>query len=265
VRVTDRDRELLAYVAEHRLVLAAHVQALLELSPTATYARLRALASAEMLSQRRVFHNQPGCYQITRKGLAVLRNELPAPRLDVSCYEHDVGVAWLWLAARDGAFGPLREVISERRLRSHDGSPDGRSEPHAVRLGGVGPGGRPKLHYPDVLLVDPAGHRIALELELTPKGRTRREQILAGYGADSRIDVVVYLTDQPKIARSVRASAARLGISDRVHVQSVRRPDPAAARSAGATAQRRHARGREDAGTAQAPGAGRAQAEGAGR
>lgn len=245
MRLTDRDQELLAYVAEHRLVLAAHVQTLLEVSPATAYGRLRALASVNMLSQRTVFHNQPGCYQITRKGLAVIGNELPAPRLDLSCYEHDVGVAWLWLAARGEAFGPLREVISERRLRSHDASPDGRSEPYAVRLGGVGPHGQPKLHYPDLLLLDPAGHRIALELELTPKGRTRREQILAGYGADSRIDAVVYLTDQPGIARSVRASAARLGISDRVQVQSVRRPDASAGHAASAPAQRRHARALE--------------------
>lgn len=239
MRLTDRDQELLAYVAEHRLVMAAHVQELLGVSAPAAYARLRSLSSAGMLSQRTVFHNQPGCYQITRKGLAVSGSQLPAPQLDLNCYEHDVGVAWLWLAARNGTFGPQREVISERRLRSHDASPDGRREPYAVRLGGVGPGGRPRLHYPDLLLVDPGGHRVAIELELTPKGRTRREKILAGYGADRDIAAVLYLTDRPSVARSVSASAAALGISDRVQVQNVHRPVPAAARSAGRAPERR--------------------------
>lgn len=238
MRITARDRELLAFAAEHRLVLATHVQALLGVAAATAYARLRSLTAAEMLAQRTVFHNQPGCYRITTKGLAVAGSKLPAPRLDYNCYDHDVGVAWLWLAARSGTFGAAQAVLSERSLRSHDASPDGRAEPHAVRLGGIGAGGQPRLHYPDLLVIDAAGRRVALELELTPKGRTRRETILAGYGADSRIDVVLYLTDRDGIARSLSASAARLGISDRVQVQRVRWPDSAPSAAAGAAAQR---------------------------
>lgn len=241
MRVTERDRELLAFAANHRLVLAGHVQVLLGVSAAAAYARLRSLTVAGMLSQRTVFHNQPGCYQITRPGLAIAGSQLPPPRLDYNCYEHDVGVAWLWLAARDGAFGPRQEILSERQIRSHDASPDGDAQPYAVRLGGIGAGGQPKLHYPDLLLSDQSGHRLALELELTPKGRTRLEQILAGYGADSRIDDVLYLTDKDAVARSVSVSATRLGISDRVHLQRVRWPDSARPAGAGPAAQRRRA------------------------
>lgn len=238
MRITERDRELLTFAAEHRLVLADHVQKLLGVSGATAYARLRALTVAGMLSQRTVFHHRPGCYQITRTGLGLVGSQLPRPGLNLNCYDHDVGVAWLWLAARAGTFGPLREVLSERWLRSHDASPDGRAQPYAVRLGGLGANGQPRLHYPDLLLIDSGGRRIALELELTPKGRTRREKILAGYGADPSIDVVVYLTDQNGIARSVQASAARLGISDRVHVQHIDQPASTRAASASAAAQR---------------------------
>jgi hypothetical protein len=90
--------------------------------------------------------------------------------------------------------------------------------------GGLGPGGRERLHYPDLLLVTPEYRRIAIELELTSKGRTRREQILAGYAADCRIDAVVYLAEHPAVRRQVSESAARLGISHLVHVQRVRGP-----------------------------------------
>lgn len=240
MQVTDRDRELLGFLAEHRLVLSEHVQALLGVSATAANARLHSLSAAGMVRRERVFHHQPACYQITRKGLAVIGSALPQPRIDLRCYAHDVGLAWLWLAARDGAFGQLTETISERAMRSRDGTPDGRDRPFGVRLGGTSRDGRDRLHYPDLLLTGAEGWRIALELELSSKGRFRQEKILAGYGIDHRIDAVLYLVEEERLARSIRASARRLGISDRIHVQPVcwQGRAPGLGRTALRTAQR---------------------------
>lgn len=213
-------------------MLAAHVQTVLGVSLSAAQARLRALAAAGLVSRRRVFHGQPACYQVTREGLAAAASELPPPRIDLRGYGHDVGLAWVWLAAWRGTFGPVRAVLSERRLRSHDGTEAGRSEPFAVRLGGFGPHGGRRLHYPDLLLITPDGRRIAVELELSAKGRERREKILDGYGADARIDAVLYLASNSSVVRSIEASARRLGISSLVHVQEVRmaaKPPTAAA------------------------------------
>lgn len=238
IRVTERDRELLAFLAEHKLALAAHVQALLGTSERAAQTRLRALAGEGLVNERHVFHRQPACYLITRKGLGAIGSELPAPRLDLRFYEHDIGLAWLWLYARAGTFGSLREIHSERQMRSLDASPEGPAEPLAVRLGGVGAGGRERLHYPDLLLTSTGGHRIALELELSAKGRTRRETILSGYAADARVDAVVYLVPRPEVARSVRASAAKLGVSALVHVQPVRMSVPRAEAGSVAVASR---------------------------
>jgi hypothetical protein len=220
-RLTERDKQLLAFMAEHRLVLASHVQAFLGVSAQVAHGRLRALAALGMVAGQRLFHGEPGCHQITRRGLAAIGADLPAPRLDLRGYRHDVGVAWLWLAAEQGGFGALREVVSERRMRSRDGTADGRAEPLGVRLGGTGPTGEPRLHYPDLLLVDSGGHRIAVELELSGKGRERRERIIAGYGADPRFDAVLYLVDRDPVGRSVASSAARLGLGPLVHVQRV--------------------------------------------
>jgi hypothetical protein len=222
VELTDRDRELLAFAAEHRILLGEHVQALLAASPKAARARLRSLTTAGLLRRVTVFHRPGDCHQITGKGLAVIGSELPRPRIDLRSYEHDVGVAWLWLAARAGTFGALREVVSERNMRSHDATEDGQQVPLAVRLGGVGRGGRERLHYPDLLVVDVTGKRVAFELELSGKARTQREMILAGYGADARIDAVVYLVDNPAVWGGIEESARKLGIAERVHVQRVR-------------------------------------------
>jgi hypothetical protein len=205
-------------------MLPDHIRALLGVSGAAAHARLRSLTGAGYLSRKAIFHRQPACFQVTRRGLAASGSILPPPRIDLRCYEHDVGVAWLCLAARNGAFGQLREVISERHLRSRDEGRDAGAQPLAVRIGGVGPSGRERLHYPDLLLVTPDGRRIAVELELTPKGRLRRERILAAYAADARIDAVLYLVERRSAARSLQASARRLGVSSRVHVQPVRSP-----------------------------------------
>lgn len=225
IELTASDLELLRFAGEHRFVVSAHVQALLALSPSAVDLRLQALSDAGMLAERTVLAGFPATYRSTRKGLNAIASGLRAPTIDLGRYDHEVGAAWLWLAARNGGFGPMREVIGERRLRSRDGSaaddPDS-PRPLAVRLGGVGRNGRPRLHHSDLLLVDPAGRRLAVELELTSKGRERRERILSGYAADRRFAGVLYVVESPRLAESISTSARRLGISHLVHVQRVR-------------------------------------------
>jgi hypothetical protein len=217
----DRDRELLAFVAEHRFVLPAHAAALLGVAEETASARLRSLTRAGFLIDRRVFAAAPRSYRIAQRGLDAVGSELGRPTGRVGSYDHEIGAAWLWLAARNGAFGRMREVLAERRLRSHDASAPGRDDPLGVRLGAAGPAGRPRLHYPDLLLVAADGRRIAIELELTAKGRTRRDGILAGYAADPRIAGVVYVVHDARVARSIQSSARRLGLGGLVQVQQV--------------------------------------------
>jgi hypothetical protein len=225
VRLTPRDLELLAFAAEQRLMLADHARALLGMSADAARTRLGALARAGYLTVQQTGLGRPRCFQIARPGLDAIASDLRPPRrLDLRSYDHEAGAAWLWLAAGAGRFGPVREVVAERRLRSLDARPERDGPPLGVRLGGTGPRGQPRIHYPDLLLIAPDGRRIALELELSSKGRVRREKILAGYGADARIDAVLYLVKDRRIGRSIQESARRLGIGALVHVQRVRLP-----------------------------------------
>jgi hypothetical protein len=240
VLITDRDRELLAFLARHRLVHAGHAAALLGVTGERAAAILARLARGEYVHRQSVYEQQPACYRIRRKGLAAIGSGLPAPGLDLRSYEHDVGLAWLWLVARAGTFGPLRELLSERQLRSHDEAPGRTEPPLAVRLGGFARGGRERLHYPDLLLVRPDGRRIGLELELSAKARPRLEQILAGYGADPRIDAVLYLVANRTIGRSVITAAERVGVDQLVRVQLVR--DESRAAGGGGTRERERTR-----------------------
>ncbi len=246
VQITDADRALLAFAAEHRFVLAAQVAALLQVTTAAAEARLRRLGDGGQLRRHKEIHRGPVWHQITRSGLRAIGSDLPAPRgFDLATHRHDAGLGWLMLAAQAQRFGALERVISERRMRSHDGRARDGAPRYGVRLGGVGPGGRDRLHYPDLVLVTRSGHRIAFELELSTKEVQRRERILAGYAADRRIDAVVYLVERAPVGRAIERSAARMGIAHLVRVQRVTMAPsvaaPSAARAAGRTGARRPA------------------------
>src|SRR5947209_10865196 len=104
-RITERDRELLAFVAAHPFVLAAHVRAWFGAGRSVCYRRLQALTDAGLLSFRRIFHAQPGCYQATNGGLGLAGSSLPRPRITLRTYAHDAGSVWLWLAVAGWSAG----------------------------------------------------------------------------------------------------------------------------------------------------------------
>jgi hypothetical protein len=209
-------------MSEHRFVLPDHAAVLLGVAPSTAQRRLDKLVAGGYVRRARVLSGQPAMHLITRGGLAAVGSSIRPPRLDLHTHAHDVGVAWLWLAARRGTFGPLREILAERTLRSRDATRDPQVEPLAVRKGGVGAGGGEQLHYPDLLLRTADGRWVALELELSSKVRTKLESILSAYGADPRIAGVVYLVQSQTVARSVERAARRVGVSDLVHLQRVR-------------------------------------------
>lgn len=230
--ITERDRRVLEFAAEHRLILPAQAAMLLGVSPETAARRLRALRDAGLMRSARHLIG-PGCYLIDRRGLGAIGSRLPRPRdVDPATYRHDVGLGWLWLAARRGAFGSLTAVVSERRMRSDDGRRERRSPAHGIRLPGVGPRGGERRHYPDFVLHCASGQRVAVELELTPKARVRREAILGGYAVDKCIDAVLYLVTDASVGRAIESSARAIGVSPMVHVQRVRlqaaAPGPAA-------------------------------------
>lgn len=214
------DRKVLTFAAEHRRVLGRQIERLL--GQERVSGRLKRLVDAELLGFGEGFPH----VQIRAAGLALIGSDLPVPRVSLVGYKHDIGLGWLWLAAHAGLFGSLSRVVSERRMRSHDGVLDRPDQPYGIRLGGVDRAGNEQLHHPDLLLIDRRGRRLALELELTGKGRERRELILGSYGCDQRIDRVLYLVQADRAGRAlgrlIKASISDLGLSERAGVQLVR-------------------------------------------
>jgi hypothetical protein len=209
--VANIDLELLAYIAEHRFILGEHAQAFLGVRP---YNRLEALRRAGLVEIDQSTASR--CYSATPKGIREVGRTYSRRKITYDSYRHDVGLAWLWLAARAGSFGPVAEIITERAMRSRDRHAGQTAQRLAVRLGGG------RHHYPDLLLHTPNGKRIAVELELSAKSRTQRERIIGAYAIDRRIDAVVYLVENRATGRAIQETARRAGISNLVHVQMIK-------------------------------------------
>jgi hypothetical protein len=254
--LTEHDEVLLRFAAAHRLVIREHAQALLGVSASSASRRLGALARTGLLAQTRPFDRGPNWYRITRGGLDAIASALPVPDKRLGQFRHDIGLAWIEIAARRGSFGPVSEVVSERRMRSEDGvwehatAPVDRElqrPPHGIRLG-LGPRGKERIHYPDMVLELAGGKRVAVELELSAKGPRRRDQILMAYAAEKRVDSVLYLVESPAMAASIRASARAHGISRKVHVQYVKYASAASGGAGRAPARSRERTAAREAG-----------------
>lgn len=210
---------MLAFLAEHRFALAAQLGRVVGTSALAAGRRLGALRVAGLVRAARPLRHDATAWAVTRRGLTACESPLGLPRaVDLGTYRHDVGVAWLATAARQGIFGELSRTVSERSMRSEDrraDRPDG-APTHGVR---IGHGSSARLHYPDLVIETAVGHRIAFELELSTKSPRRRERILAAYADDRRIDAVVYLVASRAAGQAIARSAARVGAADTVRVQ----------------------------------------------
>jgi hypothetical protein len=223
--VSEADLSVLGPLAEHRILIVPQIALILGVTVEAAARRMRRLRTAGLVSYGPVFTGGPGIASITRTGLKVIGRSQPEPSFEPGGYRHDVGVGWLWLAARAGAFGRLDGILTEQAMMAadraaiRDKSLSGGHVAHGIGLGVFTQHGNPKRHYPDLLLRTHTGHRVAIELELTRKSRHRMTRIMSAYASDARIDRVVYLVPDAALARTVSEAARRAGASQIVQVR----------------------------------------------
>ncbi len=136
---------------------------------------------------KKVFQNRPGVYGAGIKGITVANDSLPVARLLLGTYEHDSQLVDLsiMLEKKTGA-----DWQTERQIR------------HERGLKGVGWRG----HCPDGILIFTGGNRIAIELELSPKGTAKIEKILKEY-AKKQYEEIWYFVNSGYLAAKIQSAA----------------------------------------------------------
>jgi hypothetical protein len=218
-RVTARDLEMVRWLGRLRFAEAGQVARRFEMDERNTYRRLRGLVRLDLLAHQRVLHGEPGAYWATRAGLDAVALLLPPAGVDIRTYEHDRLLAATAIRLEHEFDRPA--VKTERELRSRDATAD---QPHyAVRR--AGQLGRRGLHFPDLAVDGADGRPLAVEVELTAKGRGRLDSIVAGYVAARHIAAVRYYA-APAAKAGLERAIARAGAGELFHVYDTEEIDP---------------------------------------
>jgi DNA-binding MarR family transcriptional regulator len=218
LRVEDRSQGVLAFIAEHDVVVLGQVQKLLDGDEDSVQRLLAALVEEGLLRSERLTAGGSIVCRITPKGLESIASELPAPAIQPERFRHALGVVWLWLAARDGVFGEAERVLSHRRMKQLDKARDPASTEVPFGVLVEISGQPPAWRYPDLMLVLRQG-RVPVHLELTLRPREELEALLPAYV--ERSAAVLFMVDDLRVGTHLQAAKAELGLSDFVHVQRV--------------------------------------------
>lgn len=214
-RVTERDVEIVRWIGRQRFVEAGQIARRFGMHERPVYRRLRGLATLGLLAHRRVFHGRPGAYWATRAGLRATGVRLPVAGIDIRTYDHD-RIATTIAIELEAEFG-ANAVLTERELRSRDTAVDQPTYSVRGRRSRLGPRG---LHFPDLAVDRGEGSPLVVEVELTAKGRTRLESIVAAYVAARHIGGVRYYASI-RARTGVEKAVARAGATDLFDIRAV--------------------------------------------
>ena len=189
--VTERDKKLIDWINRIGFVTIEHIAKWMGVAVPTAYIRLRKLVSNGYLIHERVFHGVPGIYRLTLKGKHISCSALPPlRRIRLGSYHHDLAVvdlSFVLLARYGGRF------IYERELRHQDGE---------YEIGKKG-------HTSDGLLLLNED-KIAIEVELTRKGRRRLDSIRSYYLKCFNIDEIWYFCGNAEVERHIKEAMGDL-------------------------------------------------------
>jgi hypothetical protein len=218
--VDDHDRQLLAFAAVHPFVLADHALEFLGVDRRTVEHRLATLEQARLLRSERLRAGWPALIRITASGLATIDSRLPVPTLPPAGLRKQIGLVWLWLAARRGALGECDRVLSTREQRGLDHAAKNTVGSERPTLFGSGDRtyGLAELRYPDLMLVAGAD-RVAVHLQLASPRPGDLDTLLQAYGSEPLIGAALFLVENRVIGEAVETRAQTLGLARLVHVQ----------------------------------------------
>jgi hypothetical protein len=210
-----RDRELVRFVGRHGAVAMDHVMATMCVGRTAAYRRVAACMERGLLDRLDLLRGEPSLLRATRGGLRYAGLGLPVAAVSPGSVDH-----WLRCASTSlllaQEFGAER-ILTERELRLLE-----RIEGQPIASAKVGElaGGEPRLHRPDLAILTDE-RPIAVEVELTPKGAGRLDQLIRAWRRASWVGEVRYLCEPGATRRGVERAVQKVRAEGRVRIGEV--------------------------------------------
>jgi hypothetical protein len=190
VQLTKRDIEIIHFINEFGFCEMPQIEKRFAIKKPLSYRLLRRLIRAELVNHRRIFHLNYGIYYLTANG-AKCTDLPPIGTFSMGRYEHQCRVTDVYIRLRQQY--PDTDWISERRLK------------HEKYYAGVGKSG----HLSDGVLVFPDEKQVAIEVELSLKGKERIKRILKNYSTQFSIKEVWYYC-LPGMVSSLSILAAKM-------------------------------------------------------
>jgi DNA-binding Lrp family transcriptional regulator len=196
--LTERDLEISTWVGRLLGASAEQIGRRFGLGRTQLYRRLRVLQDYGVLRRRRLIVGQPALYLVRGR------------RLRPASYEHALAVAEL-VAGRELAGARVITEQEIRRIRAHRGDLDRRlTDSDEQTILGCD-------RVPDMVEQVAGGGLIAYEVELSSKGRARRERVISAY-AISSYEAVRWIVPARRIGQLVRANIRDYGLAGLMEV-----------------------------------------------
>ena len=225
--MSDPDQDLLLFAAAHEVILAPQAAALLNLTEAEAEDRVEALCSRRLITRVQLSSQLPVAYRPTRQGAAQIDSYLPPLRaLDWTRYRHEITTGWLWVSARHGRLGDLREVLTRREMQAADTTLRSEGLLNTTGATFIDPANRSavdaRLAYPDLALVQATGGWATLDVLLSLPEPERINRMISRLKHDRLMLAQLYLVeDDEQIDTAIRGAAQDLGLTDRVHVQEL--------------------------------------------
>ncbi len=173
MQITERDKQMIIFIARHKFVTAKQVSRYMEMGLKAAYRRLKKMVDNFYLNHERLFLGKPGIYLATKKGIEVSESHVGAQKnVPLGTYFHDLEVNDMAIKYHLEGY----EIITEKEIIAK------------VRKG-IGQIGKQE-RIPDIILQNGSGKPIAVELEIAPKDKNRIKKIVNYYIRQRKYDQV---------------------------------------------------------------------------
>ncbi len=173
MQLTKRDKAILCFINESGFCVMPQIQREFNLRFPRSYQVMKRLVDGGYVLHHQIFKHQYGFYYLTRKGAE--HTTLPSiSHVPLGNYQHQLFITDIrqQLCVKY----PESKWISERYLKQQK------------FYYGIGKRG----HLADGILIFPDERKIAIEVELSMKGKRRIETILSAYGGQLEIEEAWY-------------------------------------------------------------------------